>query len=106
MASIMKFLENEKKKGNVLIDRYGNTISREKVETLMKKAYISGIKSGEINIETPYIEYASDEIAKGYMSIDTFLHENYSSEILTRPVLPELPEAETEPEEPANVTSI
>ena len=96
MASIMKFLENEKKKGNVLIDRYGNTISREKVEALMKKAYISGIKSGEINIETPYIEYASDEIAKGYMSIDTFLDENYSSGILTKPVLPELPESEKE----------
>ena len=96
MASIMKFFENEKKKGNVLIDRYGNTISREKVEALMKKSYISGIKSGEFNIETPYIEYASDEIAKGYMSIDTFLDENYSSGILTKPELPELPEPETE----------
>lgn len=96
MASIMKFLENEKKKGNVLIDRHGNTISREKVEALMKKSYISGIMSGEINVETPYIEYASEEIAKGYMSIETFLDENYSSGILTKPILPELPEPEKE----------
>lgn len=57
MANIITFLEKEIEKSNLYVDRKGNTITPEKIETMAKKSYIQDLKSGAVHFGTTFESY-------------------------------------------------
>lgn len=66
-------MRKEIEKGNTLIDTKGNFVPEQKVDALLQKSYIAGLKDGSININTPFDNYKENEIAKCYTSADIAL---------------------------------
>ena len=73
MANIIAYIRKEQEKGNVLIDQTGNFFTEKKVETLLKKSYIEGLKTGEIDFSKTFDEYFKEEKESCYTNAEMLL---------------------------------
>lgn len=73
MANIIKIINTAVEKGEVLIDSEGNTITPEKVKTILKKEYQNGLKNGSIDMESTSFKDYETERMKDYLTTNQLL---------------------------------
>lgn len=69
MANVLKWLNTQKEHGGMFVGDNGEIYSKEKLENIIKKAYIKGISKGEIDLTTSYEMYSKD-VKKEYKNMD------------------------------------
>ena len=67
--NIVKILNKQKEAGKEIVMQDGNIISKSEIDKANLKAYLAGIKSGEISPETSLKDYAASQ-SGNYVSID------------------------------------
>lgn len=67
--NIVKMLNKQKETGKEIVMADGNIISKDEIQKANMKAYIAGIKSGEIPADTSLADY-SKEHESDHVSID------------------------------------
>ena len=73
MANIIKMLEKEVEKGNILINRHGDLVSLQKVRELLKKDYLKGLKAGTINFDVSYETFENTTIDSDFLDLPDFI---------------------------------
>ena len=73
MANIIKMLEKEVEKGNILINRHGDLVSLQKVRELLKKDYLKGLKAGTINFDVSFDVYETTTIDSDFLDLPHFI---------------------------------
>lgn len=67
--NIVKMLNKQKEAGKEIVMADGNIISKDEINKANMKAYLAGIKSGEISGSISLIDYAESQ-KDNYISID------------------------------------
>lgn len=67
--NIVKMLNKQKEAGKEIVMADGNIISKDEIQKANMKAYLAGIKSGEIAPDTSLTDYSKDR-EDDYVSID------------------------------------
>lgn len=67
--NIVKMLNKQKEAGKEIVMADGNIISKDEINKANMKAYLAGIKSGEISGDISLIDYAESQ-KDNYISID------------------------------------
>lgn len=91
MANLVKILQKEYNKGNTLIRKDGEIVSRERLENSLRKAYVSALKNGEFDFNVSYPEYAIEEISKLFIDLNQFIDTlvDIGLIVIEKPELPE-----------------
>lgn len=67
--NIVKMLNKQKEAGKEIVMADGNIISKDEIQKANMKAYLAGIKSGEIPADTSLADYSKDR-EDDYVTID------------------------------------
>lgn len=67
--NIVKMLNKQKEAGKEIVMADGNIISKDEIQKANMKAYLAGIKSGEIPADTSLADYSKDR-EDDYVIID------------------------------------
>lgn len=87
--NIIKSLNKELEKGNTIVTPNGTVTSPYAMENILKKSYISDLKTGAVDVSISYAEYRDEFFAKECIKV---------TEILTAlGVYPDVSEALPEP---------
>lgn len=73
MANIISFIEKSVEKEETLIDIDGNLFTPEKVKSILKKEYQTGLKDGTIDMESTSFKDYEVERMKDYISVNDIL---------------------------------
>lgn len=71
--NIIKSLNNELKKGNTIVTPNGLVTSPNAKENVLKKSYISDLKSGDVDVSISYAEYRDEFLAKDCIKVTEIL---------------------------------